>query len=291
MRLPARTSCSACSSGPTATRSCSRASHSRDVRSWASDFRAAASTRLVIRRSASSRRAIRFGSAEEPVDCASALRPACRPCPPQTREQIVGRQVDELDLVGFVEHMVGQGLLLPHSGDLRDEVVQAFEVLDIDRRPDVDARLEQLLDVLPALRMTRSGLAADEIRVRELVDEQNRRSARERGVEIELAAYDPAILRSRASGSPPDLPSAARSRRGRAARRSRPRPRRRRPAPCAPPRASRRSCRLRRSRRRRFEACRDARAPLRLGRARVARPGRGGLATIQRCIVALAGST
>ena len=30
--------------------------------------------------------------------------------------------------------------------------------------------------------------------MRELVDEQNRRSARERGVEIELAAYDPAIL-------------------------------------------------------------------------------------------------
>src|SRR6476619_4234956 len=67
-------------------------------------------------------------------------------------------------------------------------------MLDVHRRPNIDSGLEQLLDVLPALRMTRSRFAAHEIRVRELVDEQNRRSARKRGVESKFPADDPAIL-------------------------------------------------------------------------------------------------
>jgi hypothetical protein len=51
-------------------------------------------------------------------------------------------------------------------------------VLDVERRIDVDAGIEQLLDVVPALRMTR----AFGVGMRKLVDENERRAALERGI-------------------------------------------------------------------------------------------------------------
>ncbi len=93
----------------------------------------------------------------------------------------------------MIEDAVGHRLALLHARDLRDQVVQALEVLDVHGGPDGDARLEQLLDVLPALRVARRGLAAEQIRVRELVDEQDRGAAFERRVEIELVPHDPAV--------------------------------------------------------------------------------------------------
>ena len=75
---------------------------------------------------------------------------------PQALEQVVGRQVDQLDLVGSLEDRVGHGLAHGDAGDLRDDVVQALEVLDVERRVDVDAGVEQLLDVLPALGVARA---------------------------------------------------------------------------------------------------------------------------------------
>ncbi len=56
----------------------------------------------------------------------------------QPREQLVRRQVDQLHLVGGFEDGVGHGLPHRDPGDLRDEVVQALEVLDVERRVDVD---------------------------------------------------------------------------------------------------------------------------------------------------------
>ena len=43
-----------------------------------------------------------------------------------------------------------------HAGDALDHVVHRLEVLDVHRRDHVDAGLEQLLDVLPALRVARA---------------------------------------------------------------------------------------------------------------------------------------
>ena len=106
----------------------------------------------------------------------------------QPLQQIVGRQVDQLDLVGLVEHAVGHGLELAHAGDLRHDVAERLEVLHVEGRVDVDAGVEQLLDVLPALRVARRRIAAADVGVRELIDQQQLRLARERGVEIELAS-------------------------------------------------------------------------------------------------------
>ena len=111
----------------------------------------------------------------------------------QARKQVVGRQVDQLDLVGLVEDPVGDRLLLPDAGDAGDHVVQALEVLNVERRPDADARVEQLLDVLPALGVARPRFAFGDIRMGELIDENDRRRAPQRGVEIEFAARDAAV--------------------------------------------------------------------------------------------------
>ncbi len=82
--------------------------------------------RLPLRKKPSIARAGLFGH----VDLALA----------QALQQVVGRDVDELHLVGLLEHGVRHRLLDLHPGDLRHHVVEALEVLDVERGVDVDAR-------------------------------------------------------------------------------------------------------------------------------------------------------
>ena len=100
----------------------------------------------------------------------------------QPLDQIVGRQIDQLDGVGAIEHRVRDGFAHAHMGDLRDDVVEAFDVLDIDGGVDVDAAAHQLFDVEIALRMA----AALRVGVRKLVDQHDLRPAGDDGVEVHL---------------------------------------------------------------------------------------------------------
>ena len=100
----------------------------------------------------------------------------------QPLDQIVGREIDHLDVVGAVEDAVGHRLAHADAGDLRDHVVQALDVLDVERGVDVDAGGEQLLDVEIALGMA----AARRVGVRELVDQDELRAARQDRVEVHL---------------------------------------------------------------------------------------------------------
>ena len=84
----------------------------------------------------------------------------------QPLEQLVGRQVHELDLVGSLEDRIRHRLANAHVGDLGDDVVQALDVLDVERGVDVDAALEQFQDVLPPLLVA----AAWRVGVRQLVE-------------------------------------------------------------------------------------------------------------------------
>ena len=59
----------------------------------------------------------------------------------QALDQVVGRQVDQLDGVGPIEDRVRHRLAHAHVGDLRHHVVQALDVLDVDGGVDVDAGL------------------------------------------------------------------------------------------------------------------------------------------------------
>ena len=67
--------------------------------------------------------------------------------------QVFRREVDELDGIGAIEDGIGHGLAHAHARDLRDDVVQAFDVLDVDSGVDVDASVQQLFHIEVALRM------------------------------------------------------------------------------------------------------------------------------------------
>ncbi len=100
----------------------------------------------------------------------------------QPLDQVVGREVDQLDGIGAVEHRIRHGLAHPHMRDLRDHVVEAFDVLDIDRGIDVDAVRQQLLDVEIALGMA----AARCVGMGEFIDQRDLRTPRDQRVEVHL---------------------------------------------------------------------------------------------------------
>ena len=99
----------------------------------------------------------------------------------QPLDQFVGRQVDDLDL-GIVEHGIGHGFAHPHPREACHDVVETFDVLDVERGQYVDAGVAQLLDILPALRVA----AAGGIGVREFVDQRDGRLAHQHGVDVEF---------------------------------------------------------------------------------------------------------
>ena len=95
----------------------------------------------------------------------------------QPLDQFVGRDVDDFDL-GGLDDAVGDGFADTHARERGDDVVEALDVLDVDRRIDVDARREQFLDVLIAFGVA----AAGRVGMGEFVDEHERRRAFEDGV-------------------------------------------------------------------------------------------------------------
>ena len=105
-------------------------------------------------------------------------------------QQVLGRDVDVDDLVGLAQHAVGEPLLDLHAGGPLDLVVEALQVLDVDRRDHVDARPEQLLDVLVALRVA----AAGGVGVCQLVDQADGRAPGQDRVEVHLAEGDAPVL-------------------------------------------------------------------------------------------------
>ena len=171
--------------------------------------------------------------------------------------------------------LVRDRLALPDSGDLRDQVIQAFEVLDVERRPYVDARIAQFRDVLPAFGMAWRRIALDEIRMRQFVHQQDLRPTLQCGVQVEFLAHACRDTGSAASAGIRAFRAGARFHDGRAARHIR-RPRRYpRPWPRVPPRASHRSCRRRPRRRRTRAGGRASRAPPRPAPAPAVDPDRG----------------
>jgi hypothetical protein len=108
----------------------------------------------------------------------------------QARDQIGRREVDELDGVRAVEHRIRHRLAHPDMGDLRDHVVEALDVLDVDRGIDVDAAVQQFLDVEVALGMA----AAGRVGVGKLVDQHDLRRPRDDGIEVHLLEPLPLVF-------------------------------------------------------------------------------------------------
>ena len=98
----------------------------------------------------------------------------------QPLNQIVRREVDELNRIGTIKDKVRNGLSDTHMRDLGDHIVETLDMLDIDRGVDVDAAGEQLLDVEVALRMA----TTRRVGVGEFIDQRDPRMARDQRVEI-----------------------------------------------------------------------------------------------------------
>ncbi len=166
---------------------CGPAEASRAVSRWAC-------TRSAVRRSVISRSAPRFGPVKKPCDGALGLGGDVDLALVQPLDQLSRRQVHHLHRVRVVEDRVGHRLPHLDAGYLGDDVVEALEVLDVQGGVDVDARVQQLLHVLPALGVSR----ARGVGVRQLVHQQQLRMAlrgRRRG--RARAASGPGIRASR----------------------------------------------------------------------------------------------
>ena len=105
-------------------------------------------------------------------------------------QKVVRRQIDELDFVGFGENRIGHGFAHPNAGNALDDVVQAFEMLRIQRGIDVDAGGQDIFDVL----MTFQVASARHIGVGELIDEDDFGTARQDRFEIHLLEHLAAIV-------------------------------------------------------------------------------------------------
>jgi hypothetical protein len=98
----------------------------------------------------------------------------------QSLDQIVGRQVDQLDGIGSIEHGIRHRLAHAHMRDLRDYVIEALDVLDVDGRVDVDAVTHQFFDVEIAFGVA----AAFDVGVCEFIDQDDLWPAGDDGVEV-----------------------------------------------------------------------------------------------------------
>ncbi len=106
--------------------------------------------------------------AEEIALRAVGLRRAVHESGLEALVQVLGLDIHELDLVGVIEDAVGDALANDDARDGGHHVVQALDVLDVDRGVDVYAGAQELLDILIALFRA----APRRMGVRELVDEE-----------------------------------------------------------------------------------------------------------------------
>ena len=74
----------------------------------------------------------------------------------QPLTQIVRGQVHQHHVVGGIEKRIGHGFPYLNSGDAADHIIQTFQMLNVDGCENINASFQQLFDVLPAFRMTRT---------------------------------------------------------------------------------------------------------------------------------------
>jgi hypothetical protein len=97
--------------------------------------------------------------------------------------QLPRRGIDELDLVGPADDPIGDPLTDPHLDDLLHGVRDGLQVLDVHGRDDVNAGVEQVEHVLPALGVPAQ---ARNISVGEFVDQCHARVPRQHAFQVHL---------------------------------------------------------------------------------------------------------
>ena len=93
----------------------------------------------------------------------------------ETISQVFGRQVDIHQLIGHAHEIVGDALLHFNAGGFLNQIIEALQVLNVERADDVDARAQKFLDVLVALDV----LASGGVGVGQFIDQAHHRSPRQ----------------------------------------------------------------------------------------------------------------
>ena len=140
---------------------------------------------------------------EEPRQCLLDARFRIHEAARDPLAQRVRAEVDEPDLVGAVQQPVGERLADVDAREREDAIAQALQVLDVDRRPDLDPALEQVLDILVAFAPS----CARSIRVGQLVDARDRRAPFDDPLDVGLARGQ-AAASPRRCGAPSRCPRA-----------------------------------------------------------------------------------
>jgi len=100
----------------------------------------------------------------------------------QPLDKLIGCEIDDLDIIGLVEEGVWHRLAHADARDLGYDIIQAFDMLDVERGVDIDPGGEQVFDIQVALRVA----AAGGICMGKLIDQNNLRVSLEDGVEVHL---------------------------------------------------------------------------------------------------------
>ena len=103
--------------------------------------------------------------------------------------QGLGRDIDELHLVGGIQDPIRDRLPDDDARDPLDDVVVGLDVLHIKRGNHIDPGVTQVLDILPALLV----IQAWGVRVSELIHERHFRVARKHRREIHLLQHGAAV--------------------------------------------------------------------------------------------------
>ncbi|MCY1356858.1 hypothetical protein D9M69_433240 [compost metagenome] len=108
----------------------------------------------------------------------------------QSLQQFPWWQVDQQQFVGFLQYPVRQGFADLHAGDAAHLIVEAFQMLDVDRGVHIDAGGEQFLNVLPAFFVTTAGCVG----VRQFVDQHQLGFGEEQTVEVHFFEQHATVL-------------------------------------------------------------------------------------------------
>ena len=102
----------------------------------------------------------------------------------QTFDQFVWRQINDFNF-SIIEDRVGHRLAHADSREPGNHIIEAFDMLDIERRQDIDPGIAELFDILPAF-----GVAtARRVGVREFIDQRDGRLTHQHGVDVEFGQY------------------------------------------------------------------------------------------------------
>ena len=99
---------------------------------------------------------------------------------PQPLEEFRGCKVDQFDLGRFIDHPVGNCLPDNDTGDLGNDIVEALDMLDIQRCIDIDPCIEEFLDILVTFRVA----GTRGIGVGQFIDKHELRVGREDCIEV-----------------------------------------------------------------------------------------------------------